>query len=41
MEERFKILDIKTLELIENKLAKPDKTIKQHTEELLKCHQMM
>ena len=37
MEERFKILDIKTLELIENKLAKPDKTIKQHTEELLKC----
>ena len=37
MEERFKILDIKTLERIENKLAKPDKTIKQHTEELLKC----
>lgn len=36
MEERFKIIDNDTLKLIEEKLAKPDKTIKEHINELLK-----
>lgn len=36
MEERFKIVDNETLKLIEKKLAKPDKTIKEHTDELLR-----
>lgn len=36
MDERFKVVDNDTLKLIEEKLAKPDKTIKEHTNELLK-----
>lgn len=36
MEERFKVIDNDTLKLIEEKLAKPDKTIKEHTNDLLK-----
>lgn len=36
MEDRFKIIDNETLELIDKKLAKPDKTIKEHTQSLLK-----
>lgn len=35
MKERLSILDEETLKLIQEKSAKPDKTIKQHTEELL------
>ena len=36
MDERFKVVDNDTLKLIKEKLAKPDKTIKEHTDELLK-----
>lgn len=36
MDERFKVVDNDTLKLIKEKLAKTDKTIKEHTDELLK-----
>ena len=35
MRERFEIIDKDTLELMDKRLAKPDKSIKKHTEELL------
>ena len=35
MRDRMEIIDKDTLELMEERLAKPDKSIKKHTEELL------
>ncbi|GEQ21840.1 CRISPR-associated helicase/endonuclease Cas3 [Clostridium butyricum] len=41
MEDKFKIIDEDTLKLIESKMAKPDKTIKEHSEELLKALELL
>ncbi|WP_195244394.1 CRISPR-associated helicase Cas3' [Clostridium celatum] len=41
MEEKLKIIDSDTLELIEKRFAKPNKTIKEHTEDLLKSLEVL
>lgn len=41
MKENFKIINNDILELIDKKMAKPDKTIKEHTEDLLRCLEIL